>query len=215
MRSPVILTLPIVFSATALAGCSSTDEATSQIPTSSPSAAASATTSETASPTGSETADAASEITFKMSIGNVVIKTDPAANETVAAQSKLAGDGYFDGTPCHRIVTQGIFVLQCGDPTGTGTGDPGYTLPDENLPGTAEANYPRGTVAMANAGPGTAGSQFFIVYKDTTLPPAYTIWGEVTEGLKAVEDAAAESKAAGITDGPPQPPVEIESASAS
>ena len=71
-------------------------------------------------------------------------------------------------------------MLQCGDPTGTGSGGPGYQFQDENLTG---ATYPAGTVAMANAGPNTNGSQFFIVYKDTQLPPNYTPFGKITGGL--------------------------------
>lgn len=92
----------------------------------------------------------------------------------------LAERGFFDKTHCHRSTTQRIFVLQCGDPTGTGSGAPGYQFPDENLAG---ATYPAGTVAMANAGPNTNGSQFFFTWKDTKLSPAYTPFGRVTEGL--------------------------------
>jgi peptidyl-prolyl cis-trans isomerase B (cyclophilin B) len=95
----------------------------------------------------------------------------------------LAQRGYFDGTHCHRLTTQRIFVLQCGDPTGTGSGAPGYQFNDENLTG---ATYPAGTVAMANAGPNTNGSQFFIVWKDTKLSPAYTPFGQLTGGSLAV-----------------------------
>ena len=80
--------------------------------------------------------------------------------------------GYFNRTHCHRLTTQGIYVLQCGDPTGTGSGGPGYSFNDENLAG---ATYPAGTVAMANAGPNTNGSQFFFVWKNTTLPPLHPV----------------------------------------
>lgn len=128
---------------------------------------------------------------------------------TVHSFLSLAEQGYFDDTPCHRLVTSGIYVLQCGDPTGTGTGDPGYTLPDENLPEAKKNDYPAGTVAMANAGPNTGGSQFFIVYRDTTLPPAYTVWGKVTSGLDAVKKIAADGTADGRSDGPPKKPVTI------
>ncbi len=106
---------------------------------------------------------------------------------TVNSFTYLAGQKYFDGTSCHRLTTSGIFVLQCGDPTGTGSGGPGYRFPDENLTG---ATYPRGTVAMANAGAGTNGSQFFLVYKDTQLPPSYTPFGTITKGLELLDRVA-------------------------
>jgi peptidyl-prolyl cis-trans isomerase B (cyclophilin B) len=95
---------------------------------------------------------------------------------------------YFNGTPCHRLTTQGIYVLQCGDPTGKGTGGPGYTFADENLKG---ATYPKGTVAMANSGPGTNGSQFFLVYKNTQLDANYTPFGTITKGLDIIDKVAA------------------------
>jgi peptidyl-prolyl cis-trans isomerase B (cyclophilin B) len=100
----------------------------------------------------------------------------------------LASRDYFDGTHCHRLTTQRIFVLQCGDPTGTGSGGPGYSFNDENLAG---ATYPAGTVAMANAGPNTNGSQFFFVWKDTRLSPAYTPFGKVTAGMDVLQKIAA------------------------
>lgn len=137
-----------------------------------------------------------------------------AAPETVGSMAFLADQGYFEGTTCHRLTTAGIFVLQCGDPSGDGMGGPGYVVPDENLPAAGEANYPAGTVAMANAGPGTAGSQFFVVYQDTTLPPGYTIWGTVSEGLDVVAAIAADGTADGSPDGAPLTPIVIESASA-
>jgi peptidyl-prolyl cis-trans isomerase B (cyclophilin B) len=100
----------------------------------------------------------------------------------------LAQRGYFTGTHCHRLTTMGIFVLQCGDPTGTGSGGPGYRFNDENLSG---ATYPAGTVAMANAGPNTNGSQFFFVWKDTKLPPLYSPWGKVIGGMSVLRKIAA------------------------
>ncbi|WP_200948260.1 MULTISPECIES: peptidylprolyl isomerase [unclassified Kitasatospora] len=100
----------------------------------------------------------------------------------------LAEHDYFDKSHCHRLTTERIFVLQCGDPTGTGSGGPGYSFPDENLTG---ATYPAGTVAMANAGPNTNGSQFFFVWKDTKLSPAYTPFGQVTAGLDVLQKIAA------------------------
>ena len=153
------------------------------------------------------------ELVLATNCGEIVIAADAeGAPETVNAMLWLAGEGYFDSTLCHRLVTGGIKVLQCGDPTATGSGGPGFELPDENLPAEEDANYPKGTVAMANAGPGTSGSQFFIVYEDTTLPPSYTIWGEVTSGLEVVEKVAEAGVAGGGTDGSPAAPIGIESA---
>jgi peptidyl-prolyl cis-trans isomerase B (cyclophilin B) len=100
----------------------------------------------------------------------------------------LATRDYFTLTHCHRLTTQRIFVLQCGDPTGTGSGGPGYSFADENLAG---ATYPAGTVAMANAGPNTNGSQFFITTKDTTLSPNYTPFGTVIAGTAVLDRIAA------------------------
>ncbi|MEV7600228.1 peptidylprolyl isomerase [Kitasatospora sp. NPDC089797] len=120
----------------------------------------------------------------------------------------LAEHDYFDRSHCHRLTTQRIYVLQCGDPTGTGSGGPGYSFPDENLTG---ATYPAGTVAMANAGPNTNGSQFFIVWKDTKLSPAYTPFGRVTAGLDVLQKiaAAGEDDQNGPGDGYPNVPVNI------
>jgi peptidyl-prolyl cis-trans isomerase B (cyclophilin B) len=144
--------------------------------------------------------------------GTIVIKLDAAkAPCTVNSFVYLAGMKYFDSTPCHRLTTAGIFVLQCGDPTGSGGGGPGYQFADENLNG---AVYPAGTVAMANAGPGTNGSQFFLVYKDTTLAPNYTPFGTITGGLAVIQKiaAAGSDNSNGQGDGKPNLPVEITSA---
>jgi len=112
---------------------------------------------------------------------------------TVNSFVSLAGQGYFDGTSCHRLTTAGgLFVLQCGDPTGTGAGGPGYEFADE-LAGIT--GYPAGTIAMANAGPGTNGSQFFIVYQDSQLPPNYTVFGTIdAAGLDVVKQIAAKGQ---------------------
>jgi peptidyl-prolyl cis-trans isomerase B (cyclophilin B) len=128
---------------------------------------------------------------------------------TVNSFVSLAGQGYFDDTPCHRLTTaeSGIAVLQCGDPTGTGSGGPGYSFEDE-LSGSE--TYPAGTLAMANAGPNTNGSQFFMVYGDTPLPPSYTVFGKLDEaGLKVVEKIAENGTADGGPDGAPAKPVFI------
>ena len=155
----------------------------------------------------------AGALTLTTNCGNIVI--DLLADDapaTVASIDFLASEGFFDATACHRLTTAGIFVLQCGDPAGNGTGGPGYQIPDENLPAEGEANYPAGTVAMANAGPGTGGSQFFLVYEDTTLPSGYTIWGQITEGLEIVQAVAEAGVADGGGDGVPAQPIVIESA---
>ena len=121
--------------------------------------------------------------------GIIVIKALTAqAPCTTFSFRFLAQRHYFDRTHCHRLTTQGIFVLQCGDPTGTGSGGPGYRFNDENLTG---ATYPAGTVAMANAGPNTNGSQFFFVWKDTTLPPLFTPFATVVRGMNVLLKIAA------------------------
>ncbi len=124
--------------------------------------------------------------------GDIVIQMDAAkAPKTTQSMAFLAAQGFYTDSDCFRLTVTGLFVLQCGSPTNDGQGGPGYTLPDENLPAAGTNNYPAGTVAMANAGAGTAGSQFFIVYKDTTLGSDYTIWGKVVSGLDVVQKVAA------------------------
>lgn len=163
-------------------------------------------------PTAGITESNKAQITFTTNQGEIVIDTLPAlAPLTVNALAALAQKNYFDNTICHRLTTEGIFVLQCGDPTGTGTGGPGFNIPDENLPEPIENNYPAGTVAMANAGPGTSGSQFFLVYQDTTLGPDYTIWGTITSGLEIVQTIASAGVIDGGPDGAPATGVTIES----
>ena len=110
---------------------------------------------------------------------------------TVNSFASLAQQGYFDNTPCHRLTTAPeLGVLQCGDPSGTGTGGPGYRFPNEYPTNQYRLTdpalqvpvlYPRGTLAMANAGPGTNGSQFFLVYRDSMLPPTYTVFGTIDD----------------------------------
>jgi peptidyl-prolyl cis-trans isomerase B (cyclophilin B) len=148
---------------------------------------------------------------------------------TVNSFLSLAKQGYFDNTPCHRLTTAGIFVLQCGDPSGTGAGGPGYSFKDEliqNDPRIAPCKdtqtatgtqsictYPAGTLAMANAGPDTNGSQFFLVYKDSPLPNAYAVFGRMdASGLQTVQDIAKAGLGNGATgDGAPKSPVTITS----
>ena len=132
------------------------------------------------------------------------------APQTTTNIAFLANSKYYDGTICHRLTTGGLFVLQCGDPTGTGSGGPNFSYRDENLPQAVEANYPAGVVAMANSGANTNGSQFFIVYEDTSLPPSYTIWGKVTKGLDIVQAIAKEGVIDGKSDGLPKRAIAIE-----
>lgn len=141
---------------------------------------------------------------------------------TVNSFTSLAQQGFFDGTRCHRLTkSPNLAVLQCGDPLGTGTGGPGYQFADEypvdQFPPEGAALhrpvvYPRGTVAMANAGPHTNGSQFFLVYKDSQLPPAYTVFGTVqADGLATLDEIAAHGVKGGSQDGPPAVDVTITS----
>lgn len=146
---------------------------------------------------------------------DIALKTS-AAPHTVNSFNFLAGEGYLDHTKCHRLTTNGIYVLQCGDPKGTGMGGPGYTLPDENLKDKTLKNntYPAGTIAMANTGQAhTGGSQFFLVYKDSQLPPSYAPFGTIsTSGMKVLEKIAAAGEATGQGDGAPNATVVINKA---
>lgn len=150
-------------------------------------------------------------VTIETSAGDIPVTLDAdQAPCTVNSFTSLASQGFYDDTECHRLTTAGIFVLQCGDPTGTGTGGPGYSFPDE-LSGTE--TYSPGTLAMANAGPDTNGSQFFLVYEQSPLPPAYTVFGTVSEeGLQVVQQIAAEGSDDGNApgDGKPKTQVDIE-----
>jgi peptidyl-prolyl cis-trans isomerase B (cyclophilin B) len=157
---------------------------------------------------------AAYTATMTTNRGPIVIKLlNSKAPCTVNSFVSLADQKYFDNTPCHRLTTtqSGIYVLQCGDPTGQGTGGPGYVFYTENLKG---ATYPAGTVAMANSGSANSnGSQFFLVYKNTPLPANYTPFGTITTGLsllQAVANAGTDNSN-GAGDGHPKETVQIES----
>jgi peptidyl-prolyl cis-trans isomerase B (cyclophilin B) len=129
---------------------------------------------------------------------------------TVASFVSLVRQKYFDRTSCHRLTTAGIYVLQCGDPTGTGTGGPGYTVPDEY---TGAEKYTTGVLAMANTGAANSGgSQFFIVNKDTQLPAKYTVFGTVRTGMAVVDKVAAKGTddSNGAGDGKPKLPITID-----
>ena len=147
----------------------------------------------------------AKTMTIKTNCGVITIDLNPAAAQTVTNLSTLARSKYFDGTFCHRLTTEGIYVLQCGDPSAQGNGSPGTWkgYKDENLPTKTILTYPAGTVAMANSGPGTNGSQFFLVFADTSLGPDYTIWGKITKGLDIVQAIAKAGVKGGGGDGTP------------
>jgi peptidyl-prolyl cis-trans isomerase B (cyclophilin B) len=141
---------------------------------------------------------------------------------TVNSFASLVGQGYFNNTKCHRLTTSpDLAVLQCGDPKGDGTGGPGYQFANEyptdqyppNDPKLKEpVVYPRGTLAMANAGPDTNGSQFFLVYKDSQLPPGYTVFGKIQDdGLATLDKIAKAGVSGGGDDGPPATEVTIKS----
>ncbi len=166
----------------------------------------------------------AKTMTITTNCGVITIALDPAAPQTVTNMSALARAKYFDGSFCHRLTTEGLYVLQCGDPSAQGNGSPGSWkgYKDENLPANKILTYPAGTVAMANSGPNTNGSQFFLVYKDTTLPASYTIWGKIKTGLPLllriekvgaykVDQTSGNAYYAG--DGFPVQPIEIKSVS--
>ena len=213
--------------------------ATSATSTPNPSATPTAAPTPTASPTPTLAAEPASHCTYtpsgtaarkvgvppakpafkavkyqakvKTNRGTIVLDLlNHQATCTVNSFIYLANKSYFSKTPCHRLTTSGIYVLQCGDPTGTGTGGPGYKFADENLTG---AKYTEGTVAMANSGPGTNGSQFFLVYRNSTLPPNYTPFGKIVSGLGIIQNVAkaGTDNSNGNGDGHPKEKVTIES----
>jgi peptidyl-prolyl cis-trans isomerase B (cyclophilin B) len=153
-------------------------------------------------PPASDAGGKAWNVTLDTTCGTIVLALDGAtAPLGVASTLFLSKNGFYDSTPCHRLVTSGIYVLQCGDPTGTGTGGPGYSYgPVENAP--KGDLYPAGTVAMARRGEDgkSMGSQFFLVYKDSTIPSdqagGYTVLGKIVTGLDIVEKIAAGGNAA-------------------
>ncbi|MFD7443021.1 peptidylprolyl isomerase [Streptomyces sp. NPDC059909] len=186
----------------------------------------SATPTESSTPEPAMAIDAKAKYTMSLrtSQGDISIAMDAAKTpRTVNSFKHLADKGFFDSTKCHRLTTDGIFVLQCGDPKGDGTGGPGYTIPDENLTGLGKAGadgtvtYEAGTVAMANTGqPNSGGSQFFLVYKDSKLPPGYTPFGTMDKtGLDAVKAVAAGGVEGGATDGAPKKAVTVKKAAVS
>ncbi|MGY1637357.1 peptidylprolyl isomerase [Geodermatophilus sp. SYSU D00742] len=160
-------------------------------------------------------AEGTTDLVMTTDLGRLTLTLDREATPCAAASlAHLAEAGYFDDSSCHRQVdSPGLQVLQCGDPTGTGAGGPTYTSPTEV---TGEETYPRGTVAMANSGQGVDGSQFFLVWGDSQLPPDYTVVGTVDDAGLAVLDVVAANGNDGSLEpspggGAPNVPVTIES----
>ena len=160
------------------------------------------------------------KVTFKTNQGDIPMELDRAlAPCTVNAITSLAKQSYYDDSVCHRMTSSGIFVIQCGDPTGTGSGGPGFQFAneyptDEIEDQSSPVTYPKGSLAMANSGPDTNGSQFFINYDDSPLAPAYTYFGTVTDkGMETVDKIASLGIQDGATDGAPAKEVKIESVS--
>jgi peptidyl-prolyl cis-trans isomerase B (cyclophilin B) len=218
------LLLPLPLAVAALAGCGGSDEPTAaDNSTSAPAGGTSCTydsdgqtpAKDVDPPPATATLTGSVQATMTTSVGDIKMTLDAdKAPCTVNSFVSLADQGYFDDTPCHRLTTEqtGIFVLQCGDPTGTGTGGPGYTIEDELDPSDT---YPPGTVAMARTPqPNSGGSQFFLVYDDTPLPADYVVFGHMdAAGLKVVRGVAKDGTddASGPGDGHPTTAVQIES----
>jgi cyclophilin family peptidyl-prolyl cis-trans isomerase len=151
------------------------------------------------------TVDATKKYTAKISTsaGDMTAELFPGdAPRTVNNFVFLARDGFYNGVIFHRVISG--FMIQGGDPTGTGTGGPGYKFEDEPV----NKRYTRGTLAMANAGPNTNGSQFFIMHSDYGLPPNYTIFGKLTSGEEVVDTIANAPK---NSNDRPHEPVKINS----
>ncbi len=227
-----LLPVLLLLATAALAGCGDDDEGddsaadtASDTPAASPAQEVSCdypadqfgAAKENEPPPGTPTVGGEVRATVKTTIADMTFtlfadKTPCTVNSFVS----LAQQNYFNGTHCHRMTTEGIFVLQCGDPTASGTGGPGYTIPDE-LDGS-EA-YPAGTLAMAKtSAPNSGGSQFFIVYADTQLPPDYTVFGTVDDAtVAAIAQVASKGTddSNGPGDGAPKQDVEIETVSIS
>jgi peptidyl-prolyl cis-trans isomerase B (cyclophilin B) len=152
--------------------------------------------------------------TFQTNRGAIVVDLlNQQAPCTVNSFVSLADQSFFNNTPCPRLSnTEGVYILQCGDPTGTGSGGPGYGFGSENLTG---ATYPAGTLAMATGSePDSNGSQFFFVFKATDLPPSYTPFGKVVSGLNILQDVGNRGFGAPLNaygGGKPKESVEFES----
>jgi peptidyl-prolyl cis-trans isomerase B (cyclophilin B) len=209
-------------SGTPAAGATATSSATRAATPSPSSSAASPTPTKTAkqyakAPPKSLAQGRTWDATVRTNRGTLTLQLfGDKAPQTVSSFVFLSRDKYYDATPCHRLTTSpGLKVLQCGDPTGTGTGGPGYSYGIENAP--ADGRYPAGTVAMARAqAPNSNGSQFFLTYADSTLPTeggGYSIFGKVTKGLDVLQAIGRAGNGVATKDAPepPKNPVTITS----
>jgi peptidyl-prolyl cis-trans isomerase B (cyclophilin B) len=213
MAIAAIVLVVLTFGAGGLWALKSDDEPT---PITDPTPTPTATTTTTAlAPAPSYAEYRTWNATIDTNKGTITATLDgAAAPQAVSSFVYLAQQGYFNGTTCHRVVTSGIYVLQCGSPDGTGTDGPGYTFgPIENAP--EDDQYPAGTVAMARVG-GDAysqGSQFFLVYEDSPIlsdsAGGYAVFGEITSGLAILEAIGAAGTSDGGSDGTPVEPVII------
>ena len=161
------------------------------------------------------------KVTLTTNKGDIEMDLDRSVSPcTVNAIEHLAAEGYYDNTVCHRLTTAGISVLQCGDPSGQGSGGPGFSFKNEYPTDESTTEqlsqpviYPRGSIAMANSGADTNGSQFFLNYGDSPLQPNYTYFGQISEaGLAVLYKIAAAGVVGGAGDGPPAEEVKIEKA---
>lgn len=155
------------------------------------------------------------DVTFASTAGDIGLTLDRAlAPCTVNSVISLIEQGYYEGTECHRLGTEGLQMLQCGDPTASGSGGPGYKFKDETF---KQLKYGRGILAMANAGPDTGGSQFFVIYgrdgHDLDAQPNYTIFGDVVEGLdvaRRIAEVPIQDPSAGLSGQQPTKAIYIE-----
>ncbi len=158
------------------AGCGSSQTASTSVPTTS--STSTAMTSELRFPGILSNEETSKKVRIKTTVGDMVVQVMPEQGPRAASNFVyLAKQGFYNGTIFHRVIPG--FMIQGGDPTGTGMGGPGYQFADDEV----KSSYNDGVVAMANAGPGTNGSQFFIMVKDNPLPPNYSIFGKLVEGL--------------------------------
>lgn len=158
-------------------------------------------------------AQPAKNLVLKTSGGDVPIELDPDVVCASTSFTWLSEEGFYDDTECHRLIVASdqnpTGIVQCGDPSGSGTGGPGYSFADEL---SGDEQYKAGTIAMANSGPNTNGSQFFLNYSDSQFPPNYTLFGTIKpEGIKVLKKVADGGTDTGQSEGAPKKPFTIES----